>query len=79
MRTLNEVCQEIAQDWRPMGYAAKPYFVAMSQMETVSSPYYDDSGPSVVLYFLSNAQSWKGEVARRVKKELKAMLKAAGH
>jgi hypothetical protein len=27
----------------------------------------------VVLYFLSNARTWKGEVAKRVKAELKKM------
>jgi hypothetical protein len=32
-----------------------------------------DTGKSVVLYFLSNATSWRGEVARRVKAELKSM------
>jgi len=34
-----------------------------------------DSGDSIVRYFLSNASTWRGETARRVKKELNAMLK----
>jgi hypothetical protein len=28
-----------------------------------------------VLYFLSNASSWRGEVAKAIKAELKAMVK----
>jgi hypothetical protein len=36
-----------------------------------------DSARSVVLYFLSNASSWRGDVAKRVKAELKAHLKGA--
>ena len=36
---------------------------------------YQDSGRSVVAYFLANAGTWRGEVARRVKKELNAMIK----
>jgi hypothetical protein len=30
-----------------------------------------------VRYFLANATSWKGETARAIKAELKAMLKGA--
>jgi hypothetical protein len=32
----------------------------------------------VVAYFLSNASSYRGETARKVKAELKAMLKEKG-
>ena len=42
---------------------------------TIQENYFLDSAESIVLYFLSNAQTWRGEVARRIKKELKEMLK----
>jgi hypothetical protein len=32
-----------------------------------------DSGRSIILYFLANASAWRGEVARRIKKELKSL------
>jgi hypothetical protein len=55
--------------------AAQPYLAAMASLGAVSDDYGYDSGKSVVLYFLSNAGSWRGLVAKAIKAELKAMLK----
>jgi hypothetical protein len=44
-------------------------------LETIDTPYGADSGASVIAYFLANAQTWKGDKAREIKKELNAMLK----
>jgi len=49
----------------------------MGALNSIKDNYGYDSGTSVVAYFLSNASSWKGETARRIKKELKAMMKMA--
>ena len=76
MRNLNVIAQEIRKDWgAKISYAAKPYLDAMQQLESVNDSYGYDSGKSVVLYFLCNAQSWRGETAKRIKKELNAMVK----
>lgn len=75
-RPLNQIAAEISKDWKPVNYAAKPYLEAMHTLKSISDNYYQDSGSSIVAYFLSNARSWKGEVAKRVKKELNIMLKA---
>jgi hypothetical protein len=32
-----------------------------------------ESGRTIILYFLANASAWRGEVARRIKKELKSL------
>jgi hypothetical protein len=34
-----------------------------------------DDAKTIVLYFLANAQTWRGEVAKRVKAELNLMVK----
>ena len=73
-RLLADIAREIRQDWHPVNYAAKPYLDAMREMGTVSAGYGADSGASVVRYFLSNATAWRGDTARRVKKELIAMV-----
>lgn len=73
-RPLSAVAAEIKREWPKVNYAAVPYLDAMAQMDKVTDPFYADSGESVVLYFLSNATSWRGEAARRIKAELKAML-----
>lgn len=54
---------------------AWPYLEAMLQLNSVKENFYQDSGVSVVLYFLSNAATWTGPEAKRLKAELKAMLK----
>ena len=35
-----------------------------------------DDADSIVIYFLANAQTWRGAKARAIKGELNAMLKA---
>jgi hypothetical protein len=46
----------------------------MRELSDIKDTYYCDSGESVVRYFLANASTWRGDVARRVKAELKSML-----
>jgi hypothetical protein len=77
-RPLWFIAREIAADWSGKGKGvspyAKPYLDAMGYLNTVRDNYFHDTGSSVVAYFLANAGSWRGDVARRVKAELKAML-----
>lgn len=75
MRPVYEIANEIARDWKKPYFGAVPYLDAMHSLNSVTDNYYEDSGRSVVLYFLSNANTWRGETAKRVKAELKAMLK----
>jgi hypothetical protein len=72
MRPIHEIAGEIARDWKPVNYAAKPYLGAMFDLATCADSYGADSGKSIVLYFLSNANAWRGPVAKRCKAELKA-------
>jgi hypothetical protein len=74
-RPLRAIADEIWKDWgrANVNYAAKPYLEAMGSLTSVEEDYGCDSGKSIALYFLSNAGSWRGEVARRVKAELKAL------
>lgn len=75
MRTLHEIAREIRKDWTKVNYAAKPYLDAMASLDSIEDKYHYDSGKSVVLYFLSNASSWRGENAKRIKAELRSMTK----
>ncbi len=74
-RSVMTIAKEIALDWTTVTPYALPYLQAMFTMRDVESPYYADSGKSVILYFLANAASWRGETARRIKAELKEMVK----
>jgi hypothetical protein len=71
VRSLREIAYEIKRDWAKPNYAAAPYLDAMTGLGSINDDYYQDSGRSVVLYFLSNASTWRGETAKRIKKELK--------
>ena len=76
MRPIYEIAREIRKDWGAKTSAyAKPYLDAMSCLDSINDSYGWDSAKSVVLYFLANAGTWKGETARRIKKELKEMTK----
>lgn len=74
-RTLHNIAGEIMDNWSSVNFGAVPYLRAMRHIETVEDKYGDDSGREVVLYFLSNAKTWRGSDARRIKAELKGLLK----
>ena len=74
MRPLYKIADEIERDWKNVNYAARPYLDAMHTLTTMNDNYLLDNGESIVRYFLSNANPWRGEVARRVKAELRSML-----
>jgi len=74
-RNLSEIAREIRIDWKKVYFGAIPYLDAMSTLNSIADNYGMDSAKSIVLYFLSNASTWRGETAKRIKAELKAMCK----
>ena len=62
-RPLYEIAREIKKDWQKVYFGAVPYLDAMLTLNKVSDNFYEDSGKSIVLYFLSNASSYRGENA----------------
>jgi len=74
-RPLHTIAREIKRDWAKPYFGAVPYLDAMGALDSISDKYYEDDGVSVVSYFIANAATWKGDTARRVKAELRAMLK----
>lgn len=74
-RPLFLIAADIRRNWKNVNYAAEPYLKAMQCLDSIDSMYVYDTADSVVRYFLSNANGWRGEDARRIKAELKGMLK----
>lgn len=70
-RTLREIAGEIRKCWPNPNFAAKPYLNALRDLDYVTESYGSDSAKSIIAYFLSNAGSWRGEDAKRIKAELK--------
>lgn len=74
-RRLSAIARDIRADWKNVYFGAKPYLDAMGTLTSINDSYYHDSAKSVVLYFLANANTWRGETAKRIKTELKAMIR----
>ena len=74
-RPLYVITEDIRKHWPKVNYGAKPYLDAMASLTNINDNYYADTARSVVLYFLSNSATWRGPDAKRIKAELKEMLK----
>ena len=77
IRTFAEIAREIKQTWTNMYFGAKPYVDALMTINSSdkSASYIFEDAESLVLYFLANATTWRGADARRIKAELKSMIK----
>lgn len=73
-RPLYIIAAEIKASWAKPYFGAVPYLNAMRYLNDVTDMYGMDSGDSIVRYFLSNASTWRGEDARRIKAELRKMI-----
>lgn len=73
-RPIYVIAEEIIADWKKPYFGAVPYLAAMQTLDTVNDTYGYDSAYEIVIYFLSNAQSWRGAKAREIKAELKKMF-----
>jgi len=73
VRPLHVIARDIYQAWPKVNYAAKPYLEAMRDLSSINDKYGYDDARSIVLYFLSNAASFKGDTAKLLKLELKAI------
>ncbi len=71
---LVDIVREIRKDWKPVHYTAIPYLDAMGNLDEKGN-FGLDTGKSVILYFLCNASTWKGPIARAMKKELNKRVK----
>lgn len=73
--TVSEIAHAIAKDWQNINPYAKDYLNAMKEIRDINGAYYADDAKSVVLYFLANASTYRGENARAYKALLKDMVK----
>lgn len=74
-KTIAQIARIVVMNWEKPYFGAVPYLQAMHELQSIDDNYHYDSGRSVVAYFLANAGTWRGDVAREVKKELNRRLK----
>ena len=72
-RNLSDIAKDIRSNWKNIYYGAEHYLLAMEQIHSPEpdAPYIFEDAQTVVMYFLANAQYWRGETAKKIKKELK--------
>lgn len=77
MRTIATIAREIEAEWSKsksgVYFGAVPYLHAMMTIESndPNAPYIFEDAKTQILYFLSNASSYRGPVAKAHKAELK--------
>lgn len=71
VRKIYVIAAEIKKTWKNVYFGAVPYLEAMESLSDITSVYGMDSAKYIITYFLSNAATFKGEDAKRIKKELK--------
>lgn len=71
VRPIHVIAREIRQHWKKVNYGAEPYLNAMLSLDKITDSYGADSAKEIVIYFLSNASTFRGEDAKRIKAELK--------
>lgn len=78
-RPLWLIASDIRQHWPKPHFAALPYLFALRHLSSPDAMYGQDSALSIIAYFLSNATTWRGDDARRLKGELRTILKEHGY
>jgi hypothetical protein len=74
-RPVYKIAADILNDWNRPNYAALPYLTAMLTINSHCENYGQDTAKSIILYFLSNASTYRGSKAKELKSELKTLIK----
>ncbi len=73
-RPLYEIANEIRENWANVSIYAAPYIDAFGTADQITEIYIIGDHHSSILGFMCNCGGWRGEVARKVKKELRSIL-----
>jgi hypothetical protein len=77
-RTIKAIVADVFSEWgekvHTVGYAAKPYLDALSNVESAEEFYGAEKAEHLVRYLLSNLTQFKGQRARELKEELRGHL-----
>lgn len=71
---ISGIAEIIIDDWKKQGKIPDKNLKAMLTFKTLDDAYGADSASAVISYFLSGANSWKGDAARTIKKYLIKLL-----
>ena len=72
---ISLIANFIKRDWTNIYFGAKPYLDAMTEIASIDDSYLEDNAKSIVLYFLSNARTYRSENALKIKLHLNKICK----
>ena len=73
-RRLSTIARDIRRAWPRVYFAAAPYLAAMEYLDIIDDVFMYDDARGIVRYFLANASTFRGDQAKALKAELKALL-----
>lgn len=77
MRSPRDLALDIRADYarkgKPVHYSAKPYVDAMAQLDSWFESFHADDALTCAVYAFSNLSTWRGDEARAIKAEWKAI------
>ena len=74
-RPLSVIAAEIRTSWKKVHGEAEPYLAALEKLHSIHDKYGGESAIEIVSRLRWSLRTWKGLVARRIKRELDAILK----
>ena len=72
-RLLHVIARDIRKDWKKVSVHAEPYLSALSRANKVTDRYIIGDHYSTICGLLANLSTYRGETARAIKIELKAI------
>lgn len=72
-RPIYQIAADIRKAWPKPYFGAVPYLEALASLNKIGDHYGADDAESIILYFLSNATTFRGPEAKALKAELKAI------
>jgi len=76
-RPIYSIAKDIKRVWVKPYFGAKPYLDAMTELNSIDDQYIHDDARSIIMYFLANASTFRGNDAKVLKAELKNLMKGA--
>ena len=77
MRTFAEIAKEIKSVWKKPYFGAVPYLDALENINSTDkhTEFLFEEAKDIVVYLLANMTTFRGPDAKRIKAELKEMIK----
>ena len=73
--TLGQLLEQVKSDWTEAPQTIEECIQSLQMSGAAANNYLDAEAEEYLKFFLTNCSAWRGEVARRVKAELRKRLR----